>query len=388
MKDLLLLGAAAFAGGFALRAVDPVVLQIAAHFQVPVATAALLASAYAIPYALAQLALGSLGDRFGKARLVRVCVAGLALALAAGAVAPTFPLLVATRIAAGVFGGGLVPLALASVGDRVPLAGRHVAVARMLILVISGQMLGSALAGLVGGAAGWVAVLVLAAAVAAVAAALVWAGLAVEPPAAAGTASPSIASLYRTLFANPLTLWVYGAVFVEGILFYGLFPWMGELLVGRGAATPASAPATAGLVLGAFGVGGIAFAVVAGRLVPALGSRRLCTAGAVAATAGLLAVAVAPGWAVAAVAMAVTGFAFYMVHSTLQTEATELAPAARGTGFALFAGAFFTGQGVGPALVGAGLHSAGPVPTLVAIAAAMAVLGAVVVRRIVGASRA
>jgi predicted MFS family arabinose efflux permease len=43
---------------------------------------------------------------------------------------------------------------------------------------------------------------------------------------------------------------------------------------------------------------------------------------------------------------------YYMIHSTLQTKATELAPGARGTAVSLFAFSLFLGQGIGAALLG------------------------------------
>ena len=82
--------ACAFASGFALRLVDPIVLPVAGALRAsPPTTAAMLNTAYALPYALAQPFLGPIGDRFGKQRCIQVCVAGLALMLAAGAFAPT-----------------------------------------------------------------------------------------------------------------------------------------------------------------------------------------------------------------------------------------------------------------------------------------------------------
>ena len=64
----LVFAVCAFASGFALRVIDPLVIPIAHHFAVAPAAAALLSTAYALPYALAQPFLGPLGDRFGKAR--------------------------------------------------------------------------------------------------------------------------------------------------------------------------------------------------------------------------------------------------------------------------------------------------------------------------------
>jgi MFS family permease len=47
------------------------------------------------------------------------------------------------------------------------------------------------------------------------------------------------------------------------------------------------------------------------------------------------------------------------MHNTLQARATELAPTARGSTFALFSAAMFLGQGVGPIFAGSIAHLAG-----------------------------
>jgi predicted MFS family arabinose efflux permease len=77
------------------------------------------------------------------------------------------------------------------------------------------------------------------------------------------------------------------------------------------------------------------------------------------------------------------GTAFYMLHNSLQTEATELAPTARGSAVALFACGFFLGQGLGPLVYGALLHAVGPQVSLAAVAAAIVVLGRVAVARVI-----
>ncbi|MDZ8226176.1 hypothetical protein [Nostoc sp. ChiVER01] len=49
---------------------------------------------------------------------------------------------------------------------------------------------------------------------------------------------------------------------------------------------------------------------------------------------------------------------FYMMHSTLQTQATELSPEARGTAVSLFAFSLFLSQGIGTHSVGLWIASA------------------------------
>jgi hypothetical protein len=84
-----------------------------------------------------------------------------------------------------------------------------------------------------------------------------------------------------------------------------------------------------------------------------------------------------------ALALAVAGTAYYMLHNSLQTEATEIAPAARGSAVALFACGLFAGQGLGPLLFGALAHGAGFPAAVLACAAGLLLLGWLVVRRIV-----
>ena len=76
---------------------------------------------------------------FGKQRCIQVCVAGMALMLAAGAFADSFALRLATRVVAGIFAGGLIPLVFAGLGDTYAMSERQVALGRMLFAIISGD---------------------------------------------------------------------------------------------------------------------------------------------------------------------------------------------------------------------------------------------------------
>jgi MFS transporter, YNFM family, putative membrane transport protein len=387
MPVFLIYAACAFASGFALRLVDPIVLPVAAHFAVTATTAAMLNTAYALPYALAQPFLGPIGDRFGKQRCIQVCVAGLALMLAAGAFANSFAFLLTTRILAGIFAGGLIPLVLAGLGDTYAMSERQVMLGRMLFAIISGQMLGSVVSGFANVAFGWHSALIIASGVGAVAAIVAWTAM----PAAAkrddSIPHASFAALYGRVFANPKAAWLYGAVMLEGALFYGLFPFMSELLVATTARDGGAISVQTGIVLGAFGIGGLLYAASVRTLLRRLGVRRMCLLGSAGAAACYAALAFAPFWWLDAVAMFAAGVSFYMLHNSMQTEATELAPSARGSAVALFACGFFIGQGLGPLVFGGLLHALGPQLSLLIVAATMVLLGRVVVLRIVDRRR-
>jgi predicted MFS family arabinose efflux permease len=64
-----------------------------------------------------------------------------------------------------------------------------------------------------------------------------------------------------------------------------------------------------------------------------------------------------------------------MIHSSIQTRVTEVAPQARGSAVALHACCFFLGQSLGPVLMGAGRATIGQGPALLAVAAGMLLLG-------------
>jgi predicted MFS family arabinose efflux permease len=83
----------------------------------------------------------------------------------------------------------------------------------------------------------------------------------------------------------------------------------------------------------------------------------------------LVVVAISPWLALIPCATAVIGLGFYMVHNTLQTEATQLDPQARGLSVAMFAMMLFTGQSIGVALAGLVIDRWGAAPVFLIAAA-------------------
>jgi predicted MFS family arabinose efflux permease len=72
--------------------------------------------------------------------------------------------------------------------------------------------------------------------------------------------------------------------------------------------------------------------------------------------------AVEPVWHFAPLATLGIGLGFFMLHNTLQTEATQMTPEARGTSVALFASMYFIGQTVGVALAAPVMDRTGAQP--------------------------
>ena len=118
--------------------------------------------------------------------------------------------------------------------------------------------------------------------------------------------------------------------------------------------------AAAGAVVMLFGFGGFLFATTSRWLVPRLGEPGLARWGGMVMFASLLAIALGPAWWWSVPACFATGLGFYMMHNTLQTNATQMAPDMRGTSLALFASCLFIGQSVGVALAALVVDRHGP----------------------------
>ena len=86
---------------------------------------------------------------------MNVCVLVMAIAALVCAVATSFSLLVAMRIVAGLVAGGVFPVAMALLGDLVPINQRQVAIARLLAIALTGNVLGASIAGVIGDLFGW-----------------------------------------------------------------------------------------------------------------------------------------------------------------------------------------------------------------------------------------
>lgn len=372
MPLLLILAASCLVSAMTMRVIDPVVPDVARDLGVGVESVALLASAFTFPYAFCQPLLGSLGDALGKARIIKICLTIVLVCLLAGAFAPNLEALFVIRMIGGAAGGGIIPLAFALVGDRFPFEQRQIALSRVLAAIITGQLIGSIGSGLLASYAGWRASMLAGAVLAA--AALVLTITQLKPRAQAVRPRFTLAGMragYRQVFANPRSRVCFTAVFIEGILLFGLFPYIAILLEQRGA----GGLKEAGFVLAGFGIGGFLYTALVGSMLPRLGLMRLIRWGAYVCGLGFAGLAFGGSWPVEALAFVVVGVGFYMIHNSLQTQATELAPDARGAAVAAHAFFFFLGQAAGPIVYGLALPNLGAVPTLLAAGAIMAVLG-------------
>lgn len=225
---------------------------------------------------MVQPILGVTADFFGKTRLMNLCVLVMALATLVCAVASDFWLLVAMRIAAGLVAGGVFPVAMALIGDLVPIHQRQVAIARLLGVALTANVLGASIAGIIGDLMGWRAVFgVLGLFSLAVALTAFFAFRNITLPKPPPFNRAAVIANFRDILADPRAKVCFGAVFLEAIFIHGLFPYIGLLLQSIGEFRAS----IAGLLIACFAVGGIGYSLMVPALAGRVADRKLMLAG-------------------------------------------------------------------------------------------------------------
>jgi MFS transporter, YNFM family, putative membrane transport protein len=369
-RAIALLAVASFASAANLRICDSLLPLIAAELAVTIGSAAAIVTAFAVAYGVAQVVIGPLGDARGKLLMAVLGSLWAGVATMLCAVMPTLGPLTLTRFLAGAGAAAVIPLAIAWIGDVIPYERRQPILARFLSGQILGVVFGQAAGGLLGELIGWRAGMLLLGAAHIAAGGLLFLELRRAPNLSPGTGR----ALWGEAFASALELlrrpWVRVVLisaFLEGMAMFGAFAYVGAELHQRFDISLG----VIGAMLASFGAGALLYVVLAGTLVARLGQTGLAAWGAVMLALGYVILAAAP-WAWLAVpAIALLGLGLYMLHNTLQTNGTQMAPDARGLAISLFAFFLFTGQSVGVALAAPVMDRFGARPIFLLAAAAL-----------------
>jgi YNFM family putative membrane transporter len=375
VRPIVLLSAASFASVATMRVADPLLPQVAREFGVSAGDASIIATAFALAYGFCQLVYGVLGDRFGKYRLVTLATLASGVTVASAGFADSLGMLGAARLAGGATAAAIVPLSMAFIGDHVPYERRQTALARFLTGTILGIVSGQVLGGVLGQVVGWRAVFLLLGALFLLLGALLLVEVRstrVPPPLLSGSLTlRALAQRYGTLFRRPWARVVLVTVCAEAFLFYGAFTFVGAYLHAGFDLNYA----TVGLLLGFLGLGGLIYALCVRVLVRVLGERGLALYGGLALAVAFVIVATGP-LAAMAPAIALLGLGLHMFHNTLQTNATQLTPEARGLAVSTFANVLFMGQAAGVWLAGQVIDRVGFTPVFVASGVTLLAVGA------------
>lgn len=388
---LRLISVAGFASMASMRICDPMLVALSREFQVTTGDASAVIAAFAVAYGVLQLFYGPLGDRFGKVRVIISATFACAVFSAVTALAPTLPMLVASRAFMGAAAAGIIPLSMAWIGDSVAYEQRQETLARLMVATVSGMMAGQWFGGFAVEVLGWrlafavLSLLFLSAAtmllrqvrITAARAVAAGEGVAEEP---APFSLPAYLATTKRLLSMPRVRWVLAIVAVEGALGFGTMAFVPARMVdGFGLS-----PSAAGGVMVLYGVGGLVYSLMARRWLALLGEKGLALLGSAMIGTGLLLLAWAPLVPLAVLGCFLTGLGFYMLHNTLQVQATQMAPEARGTAVTLFACLLFLGQSAGVLAVAASVDRGWIAQVFSIAAVCVVVLGVLVSRRVKG----
>jgi predicted MFS family arabinose efflux permease len=364
---ITLLSLAAFASSASMRVTDAMLPRLSSQFHVGLAQAASVITAFSVAYGLMQMLFGPLGDRFGKLRVISIAAIGASFATFGCLLAPGFESFLWARLVAGALCGSIIPLSMAWIGDVVPYAQRQPVIARFLLGQITGLGAGAAVGGYAAENVEWrwpfalLAVWLLASAI------FILRQSRHDPAPKLASRSDFFRDLWRVLDSRWARI-VVATVCVEGVVVFGALAFIPtHLHFARGFEL-----SSAGLAMITFAAGGVGFALFAGPVLRRLGEVGLAVGGTLLLASGLALVAWTPAPFVAPVGCLLGGLGFYMLHNTLQTNATQMAPERRGAGMALFASMFFLGQSAG--IAAAGFIAESFAPIYVVIGAAIAIL--------------
>jgi MFS transporter, YNFM family, putative membrane transport protein len=347
IRSIVLLAFAAFATQAMVRVTDPLLPQIAADFGTSVGAASIVVTAYGVSHGSVQLFIGPVGDRFGKYRTITIACGATCLMVLLGALAQSLEWLALARLAAGATAGWIVATSLAYIGDVTPYARRQQVIGRYVSGVIFGQMFGQAAGGVLGDLTGWRNVFFLLAGLFAVATAALIAEMIYNPRTRSAVPpeerSRGLLVDYVTVLSNPWARIVIFAVFIEGFFTWGTFTYLGADLHLRFGLNLT----VVGLIVATIGVGGLIYALSVKQLVHRLGPYGIAIYGGLVLGAGFFIVALGLAWWAVPFGVTAIGLGFYMLHNTLQTNATQMSPQARGTAVGVFSSALYIGQGLG-----------------------------------------
>jgi predicted MFS family arabinose efflux permease len=368
---------AAFCGMCSMRICDAMLPSLADEFNSNTVAVAACISAFAIAYGLMQFVYGPLADHFGKPKVIAWVSAGCVCGMALASVAPTLQILVGARIMTGAAAAGIIPIALAYVGDSSTNENRQGSLAKFASAIILGGMAGQLMGGLASDTIGWRWAFALLGVLFVLAAWNLRSAFRRPTSLATQATNSSIGASLLTGFAKYREL-----IKTKGVpLFLTLAFFQGAINSSAMSFIPTivhdhfSVSLTqASLVVVGYALGSLAYSRTASHFLRKYTPAKIALVGGLIQAASFVCLILAPTWSLALIVGLIGGFGTIMLHNNLQTQATRMVPSLSGTSVASFAMMLFFGQAIGVSLVAAALEKYEGKFVLPAIAAASALL--------------
>ncbi len=326
---VLTLGFLSFAAVYNGLVMNPVLEQIAREFGTSTGTAGLVVAAYGAPGVAVAMLAGPYSDRIGRKPFLVIGPLIMGIATLAAAIAPSFALIVAARIASGVGAAVIFPNINATIGDTFPYRERGSVLSTTISMNTLASIVGVPIAGIIAELLSWRVSLAIVGTLAIAAGIVLLFRLDRTPGQGDGT---KIRVLYGRILHERSAVAAIVSSFL-GALFW--FTWVTYLVVffQRTFGLSEGIASTVALTMG---LGVLVGSQLGGRMGDRIGHRRI-VAGSVVAAGALLLIQTSLALPLAVTALlnlvlsAVIGARF----ATNQALMSEQVPEARGTMLAL-----------------------------------------------------
>ena len=348
-RSAFLLSLATFSSMSTQRICDAMLPALSSIFQTSIAEAAQVIWVFAVIYGLSQLFYGPLGDRTGKFRIITYATLGCSVGSLVGAFANDLNTLVLARALTGLCAAAVIPLALAWVGDAVPYALRLETLAKVGLGTTLGIVGGQLAGGWFTDTLGWRWAFVLMTVIFAVVGSLLLLDLRRQQRLPeTGTADtplgrPGFVRQALAIFRDPWAGRVLMIALMEGAAGFGVL----SIIASHLHQTLGLSLSSSGSIVALFGLGGVLYMTVARWLIRRLGEAGLAQYGTALMGLSFAVLGFTRWWPLTPVVCLSAGFGFFMFHNTMQANATQMTPSARGTSVSLFSCAVFSGQALG-----------------------------------------
>lgn len=351
--------------------VAPLFPTLVANLHSPLGLIGLAVPAYLLSQGLATLVSGPLSDRLGRRAVILGALLSFTVFTLATASATGIRGFLAWRVAAGISAAGVVPISLTLIGDMVSFQRRGRALGWLFGSIAGGTAAGASVGALLEPVLGWAGLFALAGGISALL--LVVAVGAGAFPQLARPVAPAWSVVmrgYAALLSRARAQRTYAYVLLNAVVQSGVYTWLGVYLHQRFGLGEIGI----GLALMGYGVPGLLFGPLIGRLADRHGRARIIPAGV--ALTGLCALLLASSLPLAAVQLAIIALSlgFDLTQPLLAGIVTDL-HGSRGQAVALMAFMLFTGFGLGSLLFQWALSLGFPVALIIFGTAAMLAAG-------------
>ena len=331
--------------------VAPLIPRLAHEFGSSEQFIGLMVPAYMVPYGLSTLFFGLLSDRLGRRRIMYLSLTAFVVLTALTATAQSATQFLLWRLLTGLGASGVVPLALALMGDLFPYEQRGRPLGWLFGAMAGGMAFGSSFGVILVPFIGWRMLFVgVAGATAAVCGLLLRHAALLGPRTSAPTLSiADVLKGYRSLIANVRGARTYSYVLLNSLFHSGVYTWLGVYFARRYHLGEVGI----GLALLGYGVPGFLLGPVIGRWADRWGRRWFLPLGlAIAALSALLLRSGVP-LLVAALAVTSLSLGYDMTQPLLAGIVTQFGAKRAGQAMGLNVFILFTGFGLGSMLFGA-----------------------------------